>query len=128
MSEAGVPAGKVSCTPKMLNDPQSKARDATVDVPTEQWPDLKIQIVSPKLTKAHGEIRWARNSTLGVHNQEVYGDELAAEGLVARFRGEGSHVTYQYKPQLVRAPLVGMLDGLYIPERIQYMMELGVDS
>lgn len=39
-------------------------------------------------------------------------DELAAESLVARFRGKGSHVTYQYKPQPVRAPLVGMLENL----------------
>jgi GntR family transcriptional regulator len=39
-------------------------------------------------------------------------DELAAENLIARFRGKGSHVTYQYKPQPVRAPLVGMLESL----------------
>ncbi|MEM1091197.1 MAG: GntR family transcriptional regulator [Pseudomonadota bacterium] len=39
-------------------------------------------------------------------------DELAAEGLIARFRGKGSHVTYQYSPQPVRAPLVGMLENL----------------
>ena len=39
-------------------------------------------------------------------------DELAAENLIARFRGKGSHVTYQYTPQPVRAPLVGMLENL----------------
>ncbi|MDJ0709190.1 MAG: GntR family transcriptional regulator [Woeseiaceae bacterium] len=39
-------------------------------------------------------------------------DELASEGLIARFRGKGSHVIYQYKPQPVRAPLVGMLENL----------------
>lgn len=39
-------------------------------------------------------------------------DELAAENLIARFRGKGSHVTYHYKPQPVRAPLVGMLEDL----------------
>lgn len=39
-------------------------------------------------------------------------DELANEGLIARFRGKGSHVKYQYKPQPVRAPLVGMLENL----------------
>ena len=39
-------------------------------------------------------------------------DDLAAENLVARFRGKGSHVTYRYKPQPVRAPLVAMLDDL----------------
>ncbi len=39
-------------------------------------------------------------------------DELAAENLIARFRGKGSHVTYQYTPKPVRAPLVGMLENL----------------
>jgi GntR family transcriptional regulator len=39
-------------------------------------------------------------------------DELASENLIARFRGKGSHVTYQYKPQPVRAPLIGMLENL----------------
>ena len=39
-------------------------------------------------------------------------DELAAESLIARFRGKGSHVTYHYTPQPVRAPLVGMLENL----------------
>lgn len=39
-------------------------------------------------------------------------DELAAESLIARFRGKGSHVTYQYTPKPVRAPLVGMLENL----------------
>jgi GntR family transcriptional regulator len=39
-------------------------------------------------------------------------DELAAEDLVQRRRGKGTHVTYQYTPQPVRAPLVGMLQEI----------------
>lgn len=39
-------------------------------------------------------------------------DELAAEKLISRFRGKGSHVTYQYTPKPVRGPLVGMLESL----------------
>jgi len=39
-------------------------------------------------------------------------DELAAENLIARFRGKGSHVIYNFSPQPVRAPLVGMLENL----------------
>ncbi len=39
-------------------------------------------------------------------------DELAAENLIARYRGKGSHVTYQYEPKPVKAPLVGMLENL----------------
>jgi len=37
-------------------------------------------------------------------------DELAAEKLVSRFRGKGSHVTYQYTHKPVRGPLVGCLN------------------
>lgn len=39
-------------------------------------------------------------------------DELAAEGLVDRRRGKGTHVTYKYRPKPVRAPLVGMLQEI----------------
>ncbi len=39
-------------------------------------------------------------------------DDLAAENYIARFRGRGSHVIYQYEPQPVQAPLVGMLENL----------------
>ncbi len=39
-------------------------------------------------------------------------DELAAEELVERRRGKGTHVTYEYAPQPVKAPLVGMLQEI----------------
>ncbi|MCB1677923.1 MAG: GntR family transcriptional regulator [Halioglobus sp.] len=39
-------------------------------------------------------------------------DELAAEHMVERRRGKGTHVTYEYKLQPVQAPLVGMLAEL----------------
>ena len=39
-------------------------------------------------------------------------DELAAESLVERRRGKGTHVTYEYSPQPVKAPLVGMLQEI----------------
>lgn len=39
-------------------------------------------------------------------------DELAAENLVERRRGKGTYVTYKYKPQPVKAPLVGMLQEI----------------
>lgn len=39
-------------------------------------------------------------------------DELAAEGLVARRRAKGTHVTHKYEPKPVKAPLVGMLQEL----------------
>jgi len=39
-------------------------------------------------------------------------DELAAEGLVARRRGKGTHVVYRYEPKPVQAPLTGMLQEI----------------
>jgi GntR family transcriptional regulator len=39
-------------------------------------------------------------------------DELSKENLVERRRAKGTHVTYQYKPQPVKAPLLGMLEEI----------------
>lgn len=39
-------------------------------------------------------------------------DELAAEGLVERWRGKGTYIIYKYKPKPVHAPLVGMLQEI----------------
>jgi len=76
MQEAGVPAGRIYRAPDMLEDPHYRAREAIVDMPTEEWPDLKMQNVFPKMSKTQGEIRWTGNTTLGAHNKEVYGELL----------------------------------------------------
>ena len=39
-------------------------------------------------------------------------DELANDELVERRRGKGSYVTHRYEPELVKAPLTGMLERL----------------
>ncbi|MDJ0652703.1 MAG: GntR family transcriptional regulator [Xanthomonadales bacterium] len=41
-------------------------------------------------------------------------DELAADGLVERQRGKGTHVTYKFRPRPVAAPLTAMLEELEI--------------
>ncbi len=38
-------------------------------------------------------------------------DELAAENLIRRKRGKGSHVIYQFRPQSNRAPMRGVLEN-----------------
>jgi len=76
MQEAGVPAGRIYRAPDMLEDPHFQARDSIVDVPTDDWPDLKMQNIFPRMSKTQGEIRWTGNTTLGAHNEEVYGDLL----------------------------------------------------
>lgn len=39
-------------------------------------------------------------------------NELAAEDLVERGRGKGTHVTYKYTPKPVQAPLLGVLEEI----------------
>ena len=67
-----VPAGKVYRAPEMLNDPHFIDREALVDVPSERWPDLKMQNVFPKMSKTQGQIRWPGVDELGAHNNEIY--------------------------------------------------------
>jgi len=89
MQEAGVPAGKIFRAPEMLEDPHYKAREAIIDMPTEEWPDLKMQNVFPKMSKTQGEVRWPGNPTLGAHNEEVYGGELGlSDSELARLKQE----------------------------------------
>ena len=79
MEKHGVPAGRLYRAPEMLADPQFAARESIVDTPTEQWPNLKMQNVFPKMSKTQGEIRWTGAETLGAHNQEVYKDLLGLD-------------------------------------------------
>ncbi len=76
MQEAGVPAGRIYRAPEMLEDPQFQARDAIVNTPTEEWPELKMQNVFPKMSRTQGEVRWTGPATLGAHNEEIYGELL----------------------------------------------------
>lgn len=39
-------------------------------------------------------------------------DELAAENLITRHRGKGSHVTYRWEPSPVKGPLIGLLKNM----------------
>jgi crotonobetainyl-CoA:carnitine CoA-transferase CaiB-like acyl-CoA transferase len=72
MEASAVPAGGLYRAPEMLKDPHFIAREAIIDTPTEQWPDLKMQNVFPKMSKTQGEVRWTGPQTLGEHNENVY--------------------------------------------------------
>ena len=80
MDRAGVPSGKIYTAPDMLADPHYAAREAIVDVPSTQWPGLKMQNVFPKMSKTQGEIRWPGPDEMGAHNAEVYGGLLGLSG------------------------------------------------
>jgi len=79
MEQHGVPAGKIFRAPEMLEDPQYAARESIVDVPSERWPNLKMQNVFPKMSKTQGEIRWPGVEVLGAHNEEVYRELLGLD-------------------------------------------------
>lgn len=79
MQEAGVPAGGIYRAPEMLDDPQFQARDAIIHTPTEEWPNLRMQNVFPKMSKTQGEVRWTGVKTLGAHNENVYGELLGLD-------------------------------------------------
>lgn len=76
MEKHAVPAGKIFRAPEMLADPQFAARESIVDIPSERWPNLKMQNVFPKMSKTQGEIRWPGVEVLGAHNEEIYGELL----------------------------------------------------
>jgi formyl-CoA transferase len=76
MQQAGVPAGRLYRAPEMLEDPQFQARDAIIETPTEEWPNLKMQNVFPKMSRTQGEVRWTGPATLGAHNEEIYSEML----------------------------------------------------
>jgi formyl-CoA transferase len=76
MQEAGVPAGRIYRAQEMLDDPQFQARDAIIETPTEEWPELRMQNVFPKMSRTQGEVRWTGVKTLGAHNEEIYGELL----------------------------------------------------
>lgn len=79
MEKHAVPAGKIYRAPEMLTDPQYAARESIVSVPTERWPNLKMQNVFPKMSKTQGEIHWPGPEALGAHNLEVYGELLGLD-------------------------------------------------
>ncbi|MFT2092749.1 GntR family transcriptional regulator [Paraglaciecola sp. 2405UD69-4] len=55
-------------------------------------------------------------------------DDLAAENLIARRRGKGSHVTYQYVHEPVKAPLVGMLENLAEMSKHSHIRVLSIET
>lgn len=89
MERHGVPAGKIFTTKDMMENAQYKARQSIVKVDHENYDNLYMQNVSPKLSKTPGEIRWSGATHMGAHNQDVYGDILGlSEGQLTTLKAE----------------------------------------
>lgn len=84
MIEYSIPAGRVYRAPDMFADPHFQAREAIVEVETENKGRIKMQNAFPKFSVTPSAIRRPAPSAPGQHNGEVYGklfgwdsDELA---------------------------------------------------
>ena len=75
MTEHGVPHGKIYTAQDMLEDAHFAAREAIVNVAHPLYGELKMQNISPKLSKTPGTIRWL-GPELGQHNDEIYSSFL----------------------------------------------------
>jgi len=110
----------------VVNGPDGKSEGVLAhllrgDLPTPLYHQifswLRDQIVSGHL--AHGaqvptEFELAESFNVSRITSKRALDELAAEGLVERRRGRGTHVIHRSVPRPTRAPLTGLLENLEI--------------
>jgi formyl-CoA transferase len=75
MEEHAVPSGRIYRAPEMLTDPHFEARDAIVRVEHDEFGEIPMQNVTPKLSATPGRVRWV-GPALGQHNEEILGGLL----------------------------------------------------
>lgn len=71
MVEAGVPAGRVFDAEDMLADPHFAAREALVSVPDDEFGEVTMQGVFPKLSATPGSVRRPAPLTVGQDSADV---------------------------------------------------------
>ncbi len=69
--KAGVPISKVYNMQDIFDDPHYKAREDIVTVPCEEFGEIKMPAVCPRLTETPGKIKWA-GQKMGSANEEIY--------------------------------------------------------
>jgi formyl-CoA transferase len=81
LSEHAVPFGKIYTAADMLADPHYLARGSIIDMPTEAFPDLKMQNIFPRLSETPGQVRHAGAAKLGADTEAVLTEllDLSAE-------------------------------------------------
>ncbi|TDJ59410.1 MAG: CoA transferase [Nitrospina sp.] len=90
MEKNGVPAGKIFKAQDMLADPQFKARDALIKVDHDQYKNLVMQNVFPRLSKTPGKVSRPAPE-LGQHNTEIFQDLLGlGKGDIDRLKKQGA--------------------------------------
>lgn len=97
------------------NERQMLSQDAPTPLYFQLYSILKRSILDGTLSKGARmptEQELAESFSVSRITAKRAMDELAAEGLVERRRGKGTHVVYEYRRQPVKAPLVGMLQEI----------------
>lgn len=85
----GVPAGKIYAAREMLTDPHFEARQALIRVEHEEFANLWMQNVFPRLSSTPGKVNWA-GAALGEHNEEIFGEILGmSTDMVAELADDG---------------------------------------
>lgn len=75
LSEAGVAVAPVYSNREVLEDPQVIARQSVVRVPDEDFGEVAVPCVVPRLSATPGEVR-SSGPAPGAHNADVYGQWL----------------------------------------------------
>jgi formyl-CoA transferase len=70
-----IPSGPIYNVQDMFQDEHFKSRDMLPSVAIEDFGELKMPGIIPKLSKTPGKIKWA-GAKLGKHNNEIYKDLL----------------------------------------------------
>jgi formyl-CoA transferase/succinyl-CoA--D-citramalate CoA-transferase len=89
MEKHGVPAGPVSDAADAASNPHFRERGAIVAVESDEYGELSMQGVVPRLSDTPGSIRWL-GPALGSHTAEILSERLGlnADSLAAlRSRG-----------------------------------------
>jgi crotonobetainyl-CoA:carnitine CoA-transferase CaiB-like acyl-CoA transferase len=75
LEQNDVVAGPVYDIRRIFEDPHYAAREDIVEIEDPELGTVRMQNVTPKLSRTPGRVRFA-GGKLGEHNQEVYGDRL----------------------------------------------------
>ena len=88
LENAGVPAGRIYRAPEILADPHVQARQAIIRVLHDEYGELAMQNVVPRLSDTPGQVRHAApalgSDTSQVLREILNLDDMAQQGLRAR--------------------------------------------
>jgi crotonobetainyl-CoA:carnitine CoA-transferase CaiB-like acyl-CoA transferase len=83
-----IPSGRVNDAAGIVADPHFRAREAVIDVESEEYGRLTMQNVVPRLSDTPGSVRWL-GPPLGAHTTEVMKARLGmTEEQVAQLRAD----------------------------------------